>query len=149
MALNLIQFTDLIWRVLRRHELDSSAAVNLLLGTAAQESALGTYLRQINGPAIGIFQMERSTFEWLQVKYTDLKTPSGGQLRWAEFEMLEYDLWLAILFARLRYRVVPAPLPAAEDIRRLAGYWKQHYNTSAGKGTVEQFVENYNKYIGG
>lgn len=149
MALNLMQFTDLIWRVLRHHDLDSSAAVNLLLGTAAQESAFGTYLRQINGPALGVFQMEDQTFEWLQEKYTELKTPTVGQLRWAEFEMLEYDLWLAILFARLRYRVVPSPLPAAEDIRGLAEYWKQHYNTPAGRGTVEQFVKNYTKYIGG
>ena len=149
MALNLIQFTDLIWRVLRHHDLDSSAAVNLLLGTAAQESAFGTYLRQINGPALGIFQMEDGTFEWLREKYNHETTPSIGSVRFAEFEMLEYDLWLAILFARLRYRVVPALLPAAEDIRGLAEYWKQYYNTPAGRGTVEQFEKNYTKYIGG
>ena len=149
MALNRVQFTDLIWRVLRPVEMASSSAVNLLLGTAAQESALGTYLRQVNGPALGIFQMEASTFDWLQEKYNHLKTPSIGSVRFAEFKMLEYDLWLSILFARLRYRVVPSPLPAADDIRGLAEYWKQHYNTHLGKGTVEQFRENYTKYLGG
>lgn len=40
----------------------SSSAVNLLLGTAAQESAFGTYLRQIGGgPARGVFQMAPAT----------------------------------------------------------------------------------------
>ena len=42
----------------------SQEAENLLMGTAAQESALGEYIRQLgNGPALGIFQMEPETFD--------------------------------------------------------------------------------------
>lgn len=47
MAFNCLQFRDLITRVLKEVALYSPAAVNLLLGTAAQESGFGTYLRQV------------------------------------------------------------------------------------------------------
>jgi hypothetical protein len=47
---------------LRRLGLWSKSAENLLMGTAAQESHLGTYLHQVGGgPAKGIFQMEPAT----------------------------------------------------------------------------------------
>ncbi|KAF0118141.1 MAG: hypothetical protein FD149_866 [Rhodospirillaceae bacterium] len=44
--------------------LHSPAAEALLLGTAIQESRLGTYLRQTGGgPALGVYQMEPATHE--------------------------------------------------------------------------------------
>ena len=66
------QFEDLIKRVLRGQNLPrKQSAIDLLLGTAAQESAFGTYLRQVNGPALGAFQMEPATFKsvkaWAQI----------------------------------------------------------------------------------
>ena len=62
MAFNCLQFRDLITRVLKEVALYSPAAVNLLLGTAAQESGFGTYLRQVKGPALSVFQIEEATF---------------------------------------------------------------------------------------
>lgn len=143
MSLDKNQFRDLIERVLGEYDLHSEAAVNLLLGTAAQESHFGTYIRQIRGPARGVFQMEPATFEWLQRHYSD-KYPDIKERR---FEELEWDLRLAIIFARLRYRVVPDPLPRADVIESLAEYWKQYYNTVHGAGTVEEFVKNYNRFV--
>lgn len=53
------QLRNLIRRVLIGIGGYSEEAENLLMGTAAQESALGEYIRQLgNGPALGIFQME-------------------------------------------------------------------------------------------
>ena len=141
------QFRDLIRRTLG--DVDpafvSDAAVNLLLGTAAQESWFGTVFRQTGGgPAIGAFQMEPATFNWLREKF-------ASNYPWMLFRReaaeMEWDLSLAILMARLRYRVVPAPLPAADDVHGLATYWKAYYNTPAGAGTVEEFVKNYRKYV--
>jgi hypothetical protein len=40
---------------LQRLGLWSLAAENLLLGTAAQESKLGYYLHQLEGPALGLY----------------------------------------------------------------------------------------------
>jgi hypothetical protein len=139
------QFRDLITRVLQsRQELYSEAAVNLLLGTAAQETGFGTYLRQSNGPALGVFQMEPQTFDWLQGKYGDYYP----KITQASFEQLEWDLWLAIIMARLRYRVVRAPLPEADDLEGMAAYWKQWYNTPAGRGTEKQFITSWKLYLG-
>lgn len=145
MSFNKKQFRNLIDRVLGDYpELSSESAIQLLLGTAAQESHFGTYLRQLGGgPAMGIFQMEPKTFLWLRDKYKT-KYP---EIESREVTDLEWDLWLAILMARLRYRIVPVPLPDAHHIGALATYWKEHYNTVHGAGTVEQFIANYRKFV--
>ena len=55
---------------LQKINLWSEAAENLLLGTAAQESLLGTYLKQNgNGPALGIYQMEPNTHKDIWIHY--------------------------------------------------------------------------------
>jgi len=127
-----------------RPVLYSDDAVDLLMGTAAQESQLGTWLRQIGGgPALGAFQMEPDTFRWLQAKFATRFSEICSRYH----ADLEWDLDLAILMARLRYRVVPAALPKAGDLTMQAPYWKQHYNTTAGAGTVEQFVHNYRLFV--
>lgn len=146
MSLNKTQFQSLIERTLQDFDpaLLSPQAVNLLLGTAAQESAFGTYIQQLgSGPALGIFQMEPATFAWLKKKFRW----KYRELFFRKFEELEWDLRLAIIMARLRYRVDKEPLPSAIDIGDMAAYWKRVYNTFKGKGTMAEFVENYEKYV--
>ena len=143
MSFHAQQFRSLIERTLEDFGLNSESAVELLLGTAAAESEFGKYLMQLGGPAIGIFQMEPRTYEWLQGKYVDQFFPLGRR----PAEDMEWDLRFAILLARLRYRVVPTPLPEASDVYGLAHYWKTHYNTLSGRGTVENFVSRYRKYV--
>ena len=61
--MNKVTLRNLITSVLKELNLHSDNAVNLLMGTAAQESHLGKYRKQIGGgPALGIFQMEPATF---------------------------------------------------------------------------------------
>ena len=45
--------------------------------------------------------------------------------------------------------MMPEKLPNSYDIEGLAKYWKKYYNTEGGKGTVEKFIEKYEKYVGG
>lgn len=149
MSINNRQLRDIITEVLTEVDLHSDAAVELLMLTAAQESHLGTYLKQIgNGPALGIFQMEPATEEdifrnYIQFrpKYKELitryTTIDGNDLR----DNFAYQ----IIMARLHYRRVKESLPDAEDIEGLARYWKDHYNTRLGKGSVEEAVENYRR----
>jgi len=138
------QFRDLISRVLTGARLYSPAAVNLLLGTAAQESQFGTYLRQLGkGEALSAFQIEEITFRDLRSRM-DYVCPA---VRDWNFLQLEWDLRAAIVVARLKYRSIPAPLPAADNLPGLAAYWKSWYNTPAGAGTVEQFIRNYRQYV--
>lgn len=128
----------------------SIAAENLLMGTAAQESKL-SYLQQIRGPALGVFQMEPTTFRWLwddwlakrpilKLKFVDM-IPSW-RVGMPEREMIG-NLYFAAAMCRLRYWVVTEKLPDGDDVRALARYWKAHYNTPAGAGHEDDFVEAY------
>jgi hypothetical protein len=139
---NKSQFKDLVERALKEKDLHSESAVQLVMGTVAQESNFGTYLRQTKGPARGVSQMELPTFRWLQ-NSVDNKHP---WVNGYSFEELEWDLKAAILFCRLRYLVDKQPLPAAGDTQGQAKYYKRVYNTIAGKATVEQYLENYKRY---
>lgn len=132
----------------------SLASVQLLLGTAAQESGFGTYLAQINGPALGVFQMEPKTEEdiWnhflvyqphlrdMIIKTTGVKQPDTYHLRG--------NLLYQTAMARMQYYRRPEPLPAADDLPAMAAYWKRHYNTHLGRGKESEFVENYTRYVG-
>ncbi len=139
----------------------SEAAVNLLLGTAAKESEMGFYLKQLGrGPALGIYQMEPETYKWmLTILNKDFGDPNSKRFT-LRGNLLEYlpqhdgpantmifNLAWATIMCRLRYYVVKAPLPAADDIAGLARYWKKYYNTSAGKGTEQEFINAYRKYV--
>jgi hypothetical protein len=143
MAYKVTQLRALIERVLREINLYSEAAVNLLLGTAAQESAFGSYLRQVSGPALGAFQMERLTFDDLVQRYGAVVP----EIRTFRFEQLEWDLRASIIMARVKYWSIPRPLPPADNVRALADYWKQFYNTPKGAGTVDEFIGAWKKWV--
>lgn len=142
--------------VLRDAQLHSDAAVELLMGTCAQESHLGTYFAQLGGgPALGVFQMEPATHDdiwgnFLKYKdsspYTkilnDLTRPYSHNA-----EILYWNIRYAALMCRIHYLRMPGALPDADDIRGLGEYWKQHYNTPKGAGTVEEFVDNYQRFV--
>lgn len=133
---------DLIIRVLKEYNLYSESAVVLLLGTCAQESRFGRYLRQLgSGPALSIFQIEPATFEYLKKKYS-----SRFDLEKIYFAELEYNLKFAILFCRLKYLSIPVPLPEPQNIGIMAEYWKRYYNTNQGSGKISEFISNYKLY---
>lgn len=149
--MNKTQLKSLIERKLKEIDLYSIEAVNLLLGTAAQESQMGHYIRQLfHGPALGIFQMEPATFSdhltYLnrnpRLKEKVLKAAGVTELT---AEQLEWNIALAICMARVHYYRKPALLPST--IEEMAAYWKKHYNTYLGKGTEEEFIVNYKKYV--
>lgn len=134
----------------------SLTAENLLMGTAMQESNL-TYLVQINGPALGVFQMEPNTHRdiWKNYLHVDCGRPFlahkilRNDLDYGDTrdERLVWDLQYATQMARVHYWRVPAPLPA-DNPHDLAKYWKRHYNTHLGRGRREEFVANYERLPG-
>lgn len=132
--------------------LQSTAAEQLLLGTAMQESDL-VHRRQLgNGPARSFFQMEPTTHNdiWqnflafrneLADKITNLLTsPTADKIN-----ELENNDRYACGMARVHYLRASAALPAAGDIEAIAEYWKKHYNTPLGAGTAAQFVDKWQK----
>ncbi len=124
----------------------SEVAEALLLGTCAVESDMGTFLKQTKGPARGIYQIEPATAGDVLARHgfvgSQWLIPSAG---------IELQLTGNLLFqtaiARLIYYRDPTPLPATLDPYLLGEYWKQGYNTKVGKGTVELFVQKYQKYV--
>lgn len=156
MSINPQQFREHVIRAtLQPMGLWSPEAEELLIGTAAHESQLGTFVAQVGGPALGVFQME--PFTWRDIYQTFLAynnklmgrihgiVPMTGR----KAEDMITDLRYACVMARLRYYRVSDPLPAADDLQGQARYWKQHYNTPKGRGTVEQYVKDYRRYVRG
>ena len=67
--LNLGQFDKVVTDILTKAKVYSDSAKVLLIGTCDIESNLGTYLYQINGPALGIYQMEPATHDDIILNY--------------------------------------------------------------------------------
>lgn len=147
------QFRELIEDVLHGLGLHSPGAVSLLLGTAAQESRFGTYLRQIGkGPALGVFQMEPATEQDIWKNYLHYHPDLVAKIKGVTGESgpgphLRWNLAYQVAMARVHYRRKNPPIPAWNNIEGLGAYWKQHYNTPIGKGTVEEFTSNYRRFV--
>lgn len=141
-------------------DLWSLAAETLLVGTCAHESAMGKYLHQIKGPALGIYQIEPLTHFDIWNNYLryqpvlrekilgmvparSLRHDSVTGIEYGAETLLITDLAYATVMARLVYRRAPEPLPAADDIGAIAAYWKKYFNTPLGAGTVEEFTAHY------
>lgn len=132
--------------------LNTPAAVELLMLTAAQESHCGEYITQLDGgPAKGIFQMEPATAEdilrnFLMHRPALLTIHEMLVGKFPIWMKLKTDLVYAIFMARIHYWRVPDALPDVQDVDLLAMFWKDHYNTSQGKGTWREAVANYRRY---
>lgn len=153
--INKEQLRDLITYTLEELELAtdgkikmSKDAVELLMMTCAHESKLGTYIKQIKGPALGIFQMEPRTHDdiwtnyifnrdWLEDAIFNIcgKTITSSNLK--------YDLKYATLMARIHYYRVPEGLPS--DPEGYARYAKKYYNTELGAATEADYFNAYMK----
>lgn len=146
-----------ILRILIRDTLEqiglcSDSAVELLMGTCAQESALGKYRRQIGGgPALGIMQMEPATYRDITKNYLRYKPELTRQIlkvsglkEMPEAEELVMNDRFAICMARVHYLRFKGAIPS--NLEGWAHYWKVHYNTRFGKGTEVEFINNYNRY---
>jgi hypothetical protein len=131
----------------------TDAAIRLLMGTAAQESGFGTYVRQLGGgPALGIYQMEPATHDDIWLNFITNRRELAYQISIElDYDMhadrLVYDLRYATIMARLHYYRVPQALPDADDTDGLANYWKSFYNSHLGAGTVDEFHHNYLRYV--
>lgn len=152
-GINLRQFrVDIVRPVLTYLGLHSQAAENLLIGTALTESRLH-YVRQLNsGPALSVFQIEPATFHDLYSSFLAYRPELlsqvdalCGKLYPADLKHMELigNLSYATAIARVFYRRVKAALPAAEDAAGMANYWKRHYNTIKGAGTVSGALPHF------
>ena len=130
-------------------------AVELLLGTAARETRLGKFPDKPGSGGVGVFQINPKTEEHLWNSYLRKRPALARELKrrtgvaGPNPGALTGNFPYAASMARLAYTRARDPIPSAKDPAALANYWKEHYNTSAGEGTPEGFLETYYELVGG
>lgn len=136
-----------IERALERFNLpQNESVVRLLLMIAAHESGGFTYCKQKGGPALGLFQMEPATFDFVMgyIKRTgkfpavSLNTP---------LERLVIDVEFAAAMARVYLWTFPEPLPEPDDLEGLAQYAKKYWNTDQGAASAEKYLNDFKQHV--
>ncbi len=129
----------------------STSAVELVLGTALQESHL-KYIKQLGeGPALGVCQMEPNTHDDIWENYLEYRGAlhdSVLEIGGPDARELIWNLKYSVAMCRVHYRRVRSPLPQAGDIAGQAQYWKTYYNTELGKGTTQEYLDNWSRTHG-
>lgn len=131
----------------------SADAEEIMVATCANESNMGAYRVQVNGPARGIFQMEPEDFNdiwtnWLKyhgdlaAKILPLNEGKAGSAA----DLINNDPYAAAM-CRVHYLRAPGHLPAANDLDGIWTYYKHFYNTLQGAATRDSFIMKYNKFV--
>ena len=77
----------------------------------------------------------------LSKKFNEIKEVFGIDWREVKWEDLRKPLYSGFA-ARLKLSNVEDPIPLSSDIEAQGQYWKDHYNSEQGAGTVEKFVKD-------
>lgn len=127
----------------------------LSLCTAAIESNCGEYIKQINGPALGPWQMEPDTHDDVWQNCDNLSNnPLPLAYRVKQLQLSPdnnplNDLVVSPMYscamARLKYSMDPHPLPKLSgnkdlDCINFFEYYKRVYNTELGASTYQKWV---------
>lgn len=135
--------------------LHSKEAELLVLGTAVHESLGLKYIKQFdNGPAMGFVQMEAATHDDIWKNYLHWR-PELAKLVCSAANLPQDIVPIATnlignmnygaTMCRIHYLRQPGAIP--RDLEGQARYWKKHYNTSLGKGTVNEYMDNWDRYV--
>ena len=125
------------------------AAINLMVGIAIHESKGGTYLKQIKGPARGVFQVEPFTESdiWnTYLKYRPERYDYALSLLPAGFvendgedvvilkDALTHDLRYSLFMARMKIYRGKFQWREPDNLHRLGVIWDEVYNANPDKG---------------
>ena len=130
----------------------NKTAPQLLLETMAQETRLGAYKDPTPyGAGRGICQFDLIAFKDVQERTGALDAKAiqaefAIDIKKTRHDQLDYSPLLSLIFCRLFYKLVKAPIPA--DLEGRAAYWKRYYNTVAGKGTAHEYIESAKLCLG-
>ena len=137
----------IIKETLDHMNLYSEDALEMIYRTGKAESGYRTLQQYGGGPALGFFQMEPATYRDIWENYVMYREKYRNKLYSLGFDDSKMDyclmsnIGIQVAMCRLHYRRVPSALPKAEDLEGQAKYWKNHYNSHLGKGTIEHFME--------
>ena len=123
-------------------------AKEMIIETAIAETGLGQIEDKTVGAGMGLTQFDDKPFQDIRDRSIKLRPKILKELHidisLVEWDDLRYNQFLALLFTRLHYWLKGDPIPATIEER--AKYWKLHYNTVQGKGTVEHYLAMNKKF---
>lgn len=117
------------------------AGLNLVTGTALCESGASA-LVQMDGPALGLWQVEPATEQDIWTNFLAYNPMMANQVQsmlspGATTPQLVWNLVYGAAMCRIKYWRAPAALPAYNDANGMATYWKSVYNTAGGAGVPD------------
>jgi hypothetical protein len=132
---------------------NTKAARQLLLATAAQESHCGFYAKQVKGPALGLYQMEKPTLNDLYENYLYFH-PSQERIV-ENFNIINIsdkielvgNNYYSTAIARMQYWRDSEPMPDFNDFDGMWTMYKRVWNTHLGKATLHEFQENWIGFV--
>lgn len=123
-------------------------AKEMIIETAIAETGLGQIEDKTVGAGMGLTQFDEMPFNDIKTRTMKLRPQIQKDLKidisLVNWDDLRFNPFLSLLFTRLHYWLKGDPIPATIEER--AKYWKLHYNTVQGKGTVEHYLEMNRKY---
>lgn len=144
--------------VLQNMGMYSDPAHDLLLGTAIHESAGLSRVTQYgydfmhpdNRLALGYYQMEPNTMWDLYENYLNFRNHRRVMVE--SFKIMgvscEENLIMNAAYmtatARMQYYRCPDEIP--DTVEGQAMYWKDHWNTEHGKGTIKKYLADIEPY---
>jgi hypothetical protein len=138
---------------LKEIDMYSDDAVHLLLVTAALESDLGFHLKQTNGPALGIYQMEPDTHDdiWdsvLAYNSNKLQRMIGSGNGFSAPGRMIYDLKYATCMARVLYSRFKDAIPGKQDTDSIIHYYLKYWKPNPKVMTFDKAKIKYKYYFG-
>lgn len=141
---------------------NSKEAQQLLLITMAVESDMGKYIKQIGGPAYGVYQVEPETHVDIWRSYLNYRDEIADKIlamlpdnargntsmaMSARNGCLITDMAYSTCIARLVYFRSPAAIPEFNDKDGMWDMYKKVYNTHLGATTRETFMGKWSRFI--
>ena len=137
----------------------SEGSEELLVAICAQESSGGRYLKQIGGPALGIFQMQPSTHDNIWTKYLlnsdkekTINTLGYTVLKGCRYiisppaEVMIHNLYYATMMARCFWLGFEGLIPDKNDLDGIWDIYKEYWNTEDGAAIQSKFFSSYYEF---
>lgn len=128
----------------------NNKAINLLLETAGAETARGKTIDITPNNGFGLTQFDHIGFNDVVARTNqrikeNIYMATRINIDDVHIRELRHNPLLAMLFTRLKYRLITEAIPSS--IQNRAIYWKKYYNSYAGKGSVSHYLSANKKVI--
>lgn len=149
------KLSETIYAVMKRLGIEENKDLHdLVMETCAVETDFGYIVKQVNGPALSMYQILPSTFRYLLDKIKDndkelhKKVMYFYDLRKNNHYNFVYNVPFTTAVCMLYYLDVTPDIDKKIKTREeRANLWKQKYNTPLGKGTVNIYLKRTRKHI--